>query len=124
MKKIISLLLFGFFLTGCYSSSLTMVGPATGLASGKLSETAASTSLNYVVKKETGKTPIEYILNENQIKTYEKKKAKLNPCKTNANLCALLSSRVNLMQKQLLGQNLQSRIEKKHQKIFSKIRNN
>tara|TARA_B100001029_G_scaffold175873_1_gene177932 strand:+ start:1361 stop:1735 length:375 start_codon:yes stop_codon:yes gene_type:complete len=124
MRKIISLLLFGFFLTGCYSSSLTMVGPATGLASGKLSETAASTSLNYVVKKETGKTPIEYILNENQIKTYEKKKAKLNPCKTNANLCALLSSRVNLMQKQLLGQNLQSRIEKKHQKIFSKIRNN
>ena len=124
MRKIISLLLFGFFLTGCYSSSLTMVGPATGLASGKISETAASTSLNYVVKKETGKTPIEYILNENQIKTYEKKKAKLNPCKTNANLCALLSSRVNLMQKQLLGQNLQSRIEKKHQKIFSKIRNN
>ena len=124
MRKIISLLLFGFFLTGCYSSSLTMVGPATGLASGKLSETAASTSLNYVVKKETGKTPIEYILNENQIKTYEKKKAKLNPCKTNANLCALLSSRVNLMQKQLLGQNLQSRIEKKHQKIISKIRNN
>ena len=122
MKKIISLLLFGFFLTGCYSSSLTMVGPATGLASGKLSETAASTSLNYVVKKETGKTPIEYILNENQIKTYEKKKAKLNPCKTNANLCALLSSRVNLMQKQLLGQNLQSRIEKKHQKIISKIK--
>ena len=122
MRKIISLLLFGFFLTGCYSSSLTMVGPATGLASGKLSETAASTSLNYVVKKETGKTPIEYILNENQIKTYEKKKAKLNPCKTNANLCALLSSRVNLMQKQLLGQNLQSRIEKKHQKIISKIK--
>ena len=122
MKKIISLLLFGFFLTGCYSSSLTMVGPATGLASGKISETAASTSLNYVVKKETGKTPIEYILNENQIKTYEKKKAKLNPCKTNENLCALLSSRVNLMQKQLLGQNLQSRIEKKHQKIISKIK--
>ena len=99
-----------------------MVGPATGLASGKLSETAASTSLNYVVKKETGKTPIEYILNENQIKTYEKKKAKLNPCKANENLCALLSSRVNLMQKQLLGQNLQSRIEKKHQKIISKIK--
>ena len=77
MKKIISLLLFGFFLTGCYSSSLTMVGPATGLASGKLSETAASTSLNYVVKKETGKTPIEYILNENQIKTLRKKRPNL-----------------------------------------------
>ena len=122
MRKTLSLLLFGLFLSGCYTSSLTMVGPATGLASGKLSETAASTSLNYVVKKETGKTPIEYILNENQIKTYEKKKAKLNPCKTNANLCALLSSRVNLMQKQLLGQNLQSRIEKKHQKIISKIK--
>ena len=38
MRKILGLLFFGVFLTGCYTSSLTMVGPATGVASGKLSE--------------------------------------------------------------------------------------
>jgi len=35
MRNIIGLLFFGIFLTGCYTSSLTMVGPATGVASGK-----------------------------------------------------------------------------------------
>ena len=45
MRKIIGLLFFGIFLTGCYANSLTMVGPATGVASGKLSETATSTTI-------------------------------------------------------------------------------
>ena len=53
MRKTLSLLLFGLFLSGCYTSSLTMVGPATGVASGKLSETIASTSINHIVKKQT-----------------------------------------------------------------------
>ena len=53
MNRILILLFFGLFLTGCYSSSLTMVGPATGVASGKVGESAVSSSLNYVVKKRT-----------------------------------------------------------------------
>ena len=77
MNRILVLLTFGLFLTGCYSSSLTMVGPATGVASGKISETATSTSINYLVKKQTGKTPIEHVLSESQIKTVEKQKAKI-----------------------------------------------
>ena len=71
MKRVLILLFFGMLLTGCYTSSLTVVGPATGVASGKISETAASASLNYVVKKQTGKTPIEHDLSERQIKTLE-----------------------------------------------------
>ena len=50
MKRILVLLFFGLFLTGCYSSSLTMVGPATGVASGKVTESALSSSFNYAVK--------------------------------------------------------------------------
>ena len=91
MKKIVLLLFFGLLLTGCYTSSLTVVGPATGVASGKITETAASTSINYAVKKQTGKTPIEHVLTENQIKTIETQKAKANPCKNNNNLCKILS---------------------------------
>ena len=72
MRNIIGLLILGTFLTGCYSSSLTMVGPATGVASGKVGESAITTSVNYVVKKQTGKSPIEHVLTESQIKQVEK----------------------------------------------------
>ena len=124
MKRVLILLFFGMLLTGCYTSSLTVVGPATGVASGKISETAASASLNYVVKKQTGKTPIEHVLSESQIKTLETNKAKVNPCKKNKELCSIVSTRIEKMQKQLLGLNLQARIEKKHKKIFSKDQKN
>ena len=120
MKKIVILLFFGMLLTGCYTSSLTVAGPATGVASGKISETAASSSINYVVKKQTGKSPIEHVLSENQIKTLETTKTKVNPCNKNKQLCSILSTRVEKMQKQLIGLNLQARIEKKHKKIFLK----
>ncbi len=40
--RVLLLIIFGMLLTGCYTSSLTVVGPATGIASGKLTETAAS----------------------------------------------------------------------------------
>ena len=121
MRKTLSLLLFGLFLSGCYASSLTtMVGPATGVASGKLSETITSTTINHVVKKQTGKTPLQHILSEKQIETVEKAKAKIDPCKQNKKLCSVLNTRIQETRKQLIGLNLQSRIEKKHKQIFSK----
>ena len=119
MRKILGLLFFGVFLSGCYTNSLTMVGPATGVASGKLSETVASTTFNHVVKKQTGKSPLEHVLSENQIKTVDKTKSKINPCKQNNKLCSVLSTRIEKTRKQLLGLNLQARIEKNHQKIFA-----
>ena len=124
MRKTLSLLLFGLFLSGCYTSSLTMVGPATGVASGKLSETVASTSVNHIVKKQTGKTPLEHVLSEKQIATVEKAKAKINPCKQNEKLCSVVTTRIEKTRKQLMGLNLQARIEKQHKKIFSKSINN
>ena len=71
MRNVLGYFLLSLFLSGCYTNSLTMVGPATGVASGKLSETATTTSINYVVKKQTGKTPVEHVLSENQIKTID-----------------------------------------------------
>ena len=120
MRKIIVLFMFGFLLSGCYTSSLTMVGPATGVASGKLSETAISSTFNYAVKKETGKTPLEHVLSEKQIKTVEKTKAQVNPCKQNKELCSVLNKSIEKTRKQLLGLNLQARIEKNHKAVFSK----
>ena len=119
MKKIVGLLFFGIFLTGCYTNSLTMVGPATGVASGKLSETATSTTINHIVKKQTGKTPLEHVLSEKQIKTIDKTKSKINPCTKNPDFCAVINKRIEKTRKQLLGLNLQARIEKNHQKILA-----
>ena len=124
MRKTLSLLIFGLFLSGCYTNSLTMVGPATGVASGKLSETIASTSVNHIVKNQTGKTPLEHVLSEKQIETLEETKAKIDPCKQNKMLCSVLSTRIEETRKQLIGLNLQARIEKQHKKIFSKSINN
>ena len=118
MRKIIGLLFFGIFLTGCYTNSLTMVGPATGVASGKLSETVTSTTVRHVVKKQTGKTPIEHVLSEKQIKTLDKTKSKINPCTKNPDFCKAINLRIEKTRKQLLGLNLQARIEKNHQKIL------
>ena len=119
MRKIIGLLFFGIFLTGCYTNSLTMVGPATGVASGKLSETATSTTINHIVKKQTGKTPIEHVLSEKQINTIDKTKSKINPCNKNPDFCAVINKRIEKTRKQLLGLNLQARIENNHKKFFA-----
>ena len=109
MKRILVLLFFGLFLTGCYSNSLTMVGPATGVASGKVTESALSSSFNYAVKKQTGKSAPEHILSESQNRKIAQTKAKINPCKTNESLCVMLKTRVNQMQKKLSEKNLQAK---------------
>ena len=119
MRKIIGLIFFGVFLTGCYTNSLTMVGPATGVASGKLSETATSTTINHIVKKQTGKTPVEHVLSEKQIKTLDKTKSKINPCNKNPDFCAVINKRIEKTRKQLLGLNLQARIEKNHKRFLA-----
>ena len=120
MKKTLGLLFFGIFLTGCYANSLTMVGPATGVASGKLTETATSTTINHIVKKKTGKTPFEHVLSEKQIKTLDTAKTKINPCIKKPEFCSMINKRIEKTRKQLLGLNLQARIEKNHKQIIEK----
>ena len=101
MMRVLTLVFFGMLLTGCYTSSLTVVGPATGVAQGKLSETALSTTVNYSVKKTTGKSPIEHVLSEKQIKTINSNKAKIDPCNKNNELCVILNSRIEKIKKGL-----------------------
>ena len=118
MRNLISLLLLGLFLSGCYTNSLVYVGPATGVIQGRTAETLVSTSVNYVVKKQTGKTPIEHILTKQQIATYESKKKKLNPCEKNVEFCSSIKSRVEQMQQKFLSSNLQARIDKAKARIL------
>ena len=118
MRNLISLLLIGLFLSGCYTNSLVYVGPATGVIQGRTAETLVSTSVNYVVKKQTGKSPIEHILTKEQIATYESKKKKLNPCEKNVEFCSSIKSRVEQMHQKFLISNLQARIDKARARIL------
>ena len=118
MRNVIGLLLLGLFLSGCYTNSLVYVGPATGVLQGRTAESLVSTSVNYAVKKQTGKTPIEHVLTKQQIATYESKKKKLNPCEKNIEFCSSIKSRVEQMHQKFFISNFQVRIDKVRAKIL------
>ena len=117
MKKILGLLFLGFLLSGCYTQSLTMVGPATGIAQGKVSESLLTSSLNHAVKSQAGKTALEHVFTKQQISTIEDKKKKLNPCEYNFKLCSAVKANIEKTRNKMFGLNLQARIEQTHQKI-------
>ena len=118
MRNLTVLLLLGLFLSGCYTNSLVYVGPVTGIAQGKTAESLISTSINYTVKKRTGKSPIEHVLTRQQVATYESKKKKFNPCKKNIEFCSSIKSRVEQMHQKFLSSNLQARIDKAKARIL------
>ena len=120
MRKILGLLATLLLLNGC-AESVALLG--TGASNGRIVKSSFNSVISIGVKKQTGKTPIEHVLSENQIKTLESQKAKINPCKTNEDFCTMMNVRVEKMRKQLLGLSLQSRIEKNHQ-VLSKIKKN
>ena len=67
MRKLISLLILLFLLSGCIESSL-VIGPAIGGAQGKLAQSSMSTALSYGIKHKTGKYPIQHILKQKKEK--------------------------------------------------------
>ena len=97
MRKIIGLIITGFVLSGCYASSLTYVGTGAGVVQGKSLQSAATTSASYLIQQKTGTSPLEHVLNANQIKTYKATKSKLNPCEQTPELCSKISLRVALI---------------------------
>ena len=62
MKKVIFVVIATVFLNGCFQV-LALVGPAaSGVATGNIYQSAISYSLSYGVKKTTGKTIIENVI--------------------------------------------------------------
>ena len=70
MKKILSCLLGFTLMTGC-TQSLALLGPtSTAATGGNIAQSALSSAVNYSVKKQTGKSPMEHAIayaEENQI---------------------------------------------------------
>ena len=76
MRKVIFVVIATVFLNGCFQM-LALVGPAaTGVASGNIYQSAISYSFSYGVKKTTGKTIIENIIDLNKDFKHKEKIAK------------------------------------------------
>ena len=59
LKKITVLILTLIFLSGCVES-VALLGPVSG--SGNIAQSALSSSISYGVKKQTGKSPSEHVM--------------------------------------------------------------
>lgn len=80
MKKIIFVLIVTQFLTGCFQV-VALMGPAlTGAATGNLYQSAFSYSVSYGIKKTTGKTILENVID------LTKDKKKITKIKKNEDL--------------------------------------
>ena len=94
-----------FLLSGCYQS-LTWVGPASGVAQGKVSQTMASTLVNYTLKEKTGKDVYQTLFTDTKIdQTVQTVKMKLDPCLQNKLACELISNRIEMFNRKLLVKN-------------------
>ena len=61
-KNITILVLSSIFLSGCFASSLTLVGTGASASQGRVVQSSISSAFNYGVKQTTGKYPIEHII--------------------------------------------------------------
>ena len=104
MKKILGLLLGLLLLTGC-AESLALLGPtSTAVTGGNIAQSAFSSAVNYGVKKQTGKSPMEHAMAYAEEINPEKKK---KPClsfaeKTNSEICAIVKKQLELTKSKIL----------------------
>ena len=104
MKKTLGLLLGLTLLTGC-AESLALLGPSsTAVTGGNIAQSAFSSVVNYGVKKQTGKSPIEHAMAYAEEMNPQKKK---EPClsfaeKTNSEICAIVKKQLAITKLKLL----------------------
>ena len=104
MKKILGLLLGLTLLTGC-AESLALLGPTSSAATGgNIAQAALSSAVNFGVKKQTGKSPMEHAMAYAEEINPQKEK---EPClsfaeKTNSEICAIVKKQLELTKFKIL----------------------
>ena len=104
MKKILGFLLGLTLLSGC-AESLALLGPtSTAVTGGNVAQSTLSSAVNYGVKKQTGKSPMEHAMTYADEMNPKKKK---EPClsfveKTNSEICAIVKKQLKLTKSKLL----------------------
>ena len=113
MKKIFGFLIALILLTGC-ANSLTLLGPtSTAVTGGNIAQTVLSSTLNYGVKKQTGKSPMEHAMTYAEELNPHKKK---EPClsfveKTNSEICAIVKKQLNITKSKILNKSKERSIK-------------
>ena len=63
IKRLLLIVVLGVSLSGCFMAPLALIGPASsGFSTASLIQSGISTGANYVVKKSTGKTITEHMI--------------------------------------------------------------
>ena len=113
MKKILGSMLLLTLLSSC-AESLALLGPtSTAVTGGNIAQSALSSSLNYGVKKRTGKSPMEHAIAYAENMNPEKKK---EPClsfaeKTNSEICAIVKKQLKITKSKILNKSKESSIK-------------
>ena len=97
MKKVFFLLLSLFLLNGC-AETVALLGPVGGASNGKMFQSSLNSVINYGVKQQTGKSPLEHALAYAEEKNPEKKQ---ETCisfieKTRSEFCTILNKQISL----------------------------
>ena len=103
MKKIFTSLLLTLFVSGC-AETMALLGPAsTSLGGGNIAQSAFSSAVNYGVKKQTGKSPMEHAIAYAEKHNPERKKVKcVNFLEITENeVCSLLKKRVSELRRKI-----------------------
>ena len=93
MKKVIFVVIATVFLNGCFQVLALVAPAASGVATGNIYQSAISYSVSYGVKKTTGKTIIENVIDLSQDSKGKEKIAK-NKNKTNKDLISSFYPRI------------------------------
>ena len=113
MKKILGCLLGFTLMTGC-AESLALLGPtSTAATGGNIVQSAFSSAVNYGIKKQTGKSPMEHAIAYAEEINPQKKK---EPClsfaeKTNSEICAIVKKQLEISKAKLLKQSNEKSIQ-------------
>ena len=114
MKKIFFLITTLFLLVGCVES-MALLGPASSLVGGgNVVQSSVSSAINYGVKKQTGKSPMQHALAYAEEKNPNKEKKRCISFieKTNSEACAIAKKQVALAK---------IKVKKKVKNIFKDI---
>ena len=113
MKKFLGCLLGLALLTGC-AESLALLGPtSTAATGGNIAQSAFSSVVNYGVKKQTGKSPMEHAIAYAEEINPQKEK---EPClsfaeKTNSEICAIVKKQLKITKSKILKKSKEKSIK-------------
>ena len=123
MKKFLGLMLGLTLLTGC-AESLALLGPSsTAVTGGNIAQSAFSSAVNYGVKKQTGKSPMEHAMTYAEEMNPQKMK---EPClsfaeKTNSEICAIVKKQLKITKSKILEKSKERSLKDLTSSLQSKI---